>query len=80
MLDFQNEINRCLSVVKWNPMSAIKDMEMLRIESQESEIKQSIWDSAAIQINKTIDSIEKAPYYVKKEYWGQHQPTKLEVF
>jgi hypothetical protein len=55
-------------------------MDMLRVESQDSDIKQSIWDSAAIQINKTIDSIEKSPYYVKKEYWGQHQPSKLEVF
>lgn len=67
-------------MVKWNPAAAIKDMDMLRVESQDSDIKQSIWDSAAIQINKTIDSIEKSPYYVKKEYWGQHQPSKLEVF
>ena len=80
MQEYQIEINRCISVVKWNPVLALKDMEMLRVESTESELKTKIWNHAAKQINKTITSIQSAPYYNKKEYWGQYQPSLLEIF
>lgn len=80
MYDFQSEISRCINLVRWNPHSAIRDMEMLRIEAGESEMKHRIWTHAANSINKTIKSIETAPYYDKKEYWGQYPSTLLEIF
>lgn len=79
LYSFQNELSRCRCIVTYDPISAITSMEALRAEAFNSILYEDLWNYTAKIINTTIISIQKSKYYNKNEYWGQHQPTLLEL-
>lgn len=77
MREYINELNRCLSIVRWNPYQAITDMEFLKLEALENPIKEKSWNNTAKQINSFLDTFEKTRFYNKETFWKQHNSTRL---
>lgn len=77
-MEYQNELNRCVSVAKWDPSTAIHDMLMLKYEANTSVLKEKMWLRAAKEINLFLDTIEKTRFYNEKIFWKNTTPTRLE--
>jgi hypothetical protein len=78
-MEYQNEINRCISLAKWNPSSAINDMYILKEDTIDSIIKEKMWLRAAKDINNFLDSLEKTRFYNEIEFWKNTKPSRLEI-
>ena len=78
-MEYQNELNRCVSLVKWDPSSAIHDMLVLREEANSSNLKEKMWIRAAKEINNFLNAIEKTRFYKQSEFWKNKEPTRLEI-
>jgi hypothetical protein len=78
-MEYQNELNRCVSLVKWDPSSAIHDMLVLREEANSSNLKEKMWIRAAKEINNFLNAIEKTRFYNQTEFWKNKEPTRLEI-
>lgn len=78
-MEYQNELNRCISLVKWDPSAAIHDMLLLKYETDSSTLKEKMWLRAAKEINLFLDTIEKTRFYKEKDFWKNHTPTRLEI-
>lgn len=77
MKDYQNELSRCLSVVKWNPNEALSEMNLLRDEALSSPLKEKLWKRKAHEINNFLDSLENTRYYKESEFWKNSKPSRL---
>lgn len=77
-MEFRNELNRCISIVKWDPITAINDMLVLKYEADMSIIKLKQWKRAAKEINEFLDTIEKTRFYNESKFWNKNKPTRLE--
>lgn len=78
-MEYQNELNRCVSLVKWDPSTAIHDMLLLKYETDTSKLKEKMWLRAAKEINLFLDTIEKTRFYNEKTFWKNNTPTRLEI-
>ena len=79
MINYQNELNRCVTLVKSDPISAINEMAFLREDSVYSPLREKQWIKAAVQINSYLDSLEKTRYYKESEFWKKQKPARLEI-
>jgi len=78
-MEYQNELNRCISIVKWDPNKALHDMYVLKDETIESIIKQKQWIRAAKEINRYLDSLVNTRFYNESKFWNNNEPTRLEI-
>lgn len=78
-MEYQNELNRCVSLIKWDPSTAINDMLVLKYEADISKLKEKMWLRAAKEINLFLDTIEKTRFYNEKTFWKNNTPTRLEI-
>jgi len=77
MKDYQNELSRCLSIVKWKPNEALSEMNLLRDEALSSALKEKLWKRKAREINDFLDSLENTRYYKESEFWKNSKPSRL---